>query len=100
MKKELPNNPSASNKCPIGLEQVDLFGPGCQEHWYEAYPILHKEAPVLVLPGEGIDGVGDAFVLNSYEDIVRVVKDPERFTPLMTLKVQEMQAMLDRGDTG
>jgi cytochrome P450 len=84
--------------CPASLADVDLFGPGCQEHWYEAYPILHKEAPVLVLPGEGIDGKGDAYVLTCFEDIERVVKDPARFTPVMSLKVQELQAMVDRGE--
>ena len=29
-------------KCPMSLQDVDLFGPGAQEHWYDAYPILHK----------------------------------------------------------
>ena len=85
--------------CPVTLEDVNLFGPGAQEHWYEAYPILHREAPVLILPGEGLDGCGDAYVLNCYEDIVRVVKDPERFTPLMSLMVAELQALHDRGET-
>lgn len=84
--------------CPINLEDVDLFGPGSQEHWYQAYPILHREAPVLVLPQQGLDGKSDAFVLNCYEDIERVVKDPERFPPVMSLKVVEMQEMIDKGE--
>jgi len=84
--------------CPATLADVDLFGPGAQEHWYEAYPILHREAPVLLLPGQGPDGVSDAYVLNSYADIKRVVKDPARFTPVMSHLVQEMQALLDRGE--
>ena len=98
MKKKAPIHPPTVKGCPVDLTQVDLFGPGCQEHWYDAYPILHEDAPVLVLPGEGVDGVGDAFVLSRYEDIVRVVKNPERFTPLMSLMVQEVQAMVDRGE--
>ncbi len=53
---------------------------------------------MLVLPGQGLDGVSDAFVLNRYADIERVVKDPERFTPVMSLRVQELQALHDRGD--
>jgi cytochrome P450 len=77
---------------------VDLFSPGAQEHWYEAYPILHSEAPVLVLPGEGLNGRGDAYVLTCHEDIERVVKDAERFTPLMSLNVAQLQAMIDRGE--
>jgi cytochrome P450 len=83
--------------CPRQLAEVDLFGPGAQEHWYEAYPILHSEAPVLVLPGQGPDGVSDAFVLNCYEDIERVVKDPLRFTPVMSQLVEGLQAMIDQG---
>ena len=98
MNNKTPNHDQSPLSCPHTLEDVDLFAPGAQEHWYEAYPILHREAPVLRLPGEGIDGKGDGFVLNSYEDIERVVKDPERFTPLMTLKVEEMQSMLDQGE--
>lgn len=92
------SRPTIAKGCPVDLKQVDLFGPGCQEHWYDAYPILHGEAPVLVLPGEGVNGVGDAFVLSRYEDIVRVVKDPQRFTPLMSLMVEEMQVMVDQGE--
>lgn len=98
MSQKTPNHELSPMACPVHLQDVDLFGPGCQEHWYEAYPILHEQAPVLVLPGEGPDGVGDAFVLNCYEDIERVVKDPERYTPVMSLKVQELQDMLDRGE--
>lgn len=37
--------------CPVQLANVDLFGPGALEYWYEAYPILHREVPVLVLHG-------------------------------------------------
>ena len=98
MKNKTPNHDLSPMSCPVNLQDVDLFGPGCQEHWYEAYPILHEQAPVLVLPREGVDGQGDAYVLNCYEDIERVVKDPVRFTPVMSLKVDELQAMLDRGE--
>ena len=73
-----PNHRLSPMSCPVQLDDVDLFGPGSQEHWYEAYPILHREAPVLVLPGEGVDGESDAYVLNCYEDIERVVKDLKR----------------------
>ena len=41
--------------CPHSLADVDLFSPGAAEHWYEAYAILHAEAPVLRLPGEERD---------------------------------------------
>ena len=29
-----------------------LFAPGAQEHWYDAYEILHRECPVRQLPGD------------------------------------------------
>ncbi len=81
MSEKTPNHHLSPMPCPVTLADVDLFGPGAQEHWYEAYPILHREAPVLVLPGQGLDGVSDAYVLNSYADIERVVKDPQRYHP-------------------
>ncbi len=97
MLAKTPNHKLSPMSCPATLADVDLFGPGAQEHWYEAYTILHREAPVLVLPGQGPDGVSDAFVLNSYADIERVVKDPVRFTPVMSQMVEELQALLARG---
>jgi cytochrome P450 len=98
LNNKTPNHSLSALSCPVHVDDVDLFAPGAQEHWYEAYPILHEEAPVLVLPGQGPDGVSDAFVLNAYKDIERVVKDPERFTPVMSLKVQELQELADRGE--
>lgn len=98
MADKTPNHHLSPMRCPVSLADVDLFGPGAQEHWYEAYPILHRDAPVQILPGEGPDGVGDAFVLTCYEDIERVVKDPERFTPVMSQLVDNLQAMRDRGE--
>ncbi len=66
--------------CPVDLAAVDLFGPGAQEHWYEMYEILHREAPVLRIPGGGLSAGTDAYVLTKHADIAAVVKDPERFT--------------------
>jgi len=71
--------------CPRGLADVELFAPGAAEHWYEAYAILHAEAPVLRLPGEGLTPGRDAFVLTKYADISRVVRDWERFPPTLSL---------------
>jgi len=78
--------------CPHSLEDVDLFADGAQEHWYDAYPILLREAPVHRLPGEGLTPQTDAFILSRYEDINRVVKDPERFTPITTLMLEQIAA--------
>jgi cytochrome P450 len=98
MTEKTPNHRRGPAACPLTLADVDLFGPGAQEHWYEAYPILHREAPVQVLHGEGLNGSGDAFVLACYADIERVVKDPVRFTPLMSVLVAELQAGHERGE--
>jgi cytochrome P450 len=68
--------------CPVSLDDVDLFGQGAQEHWYEAYEILHRDAPVLRIPGGGFTPGTDAYVLTKHADIARVVKDPERFKSL------------------
>ena len=65
--------------CPVGLGDIDLFGDGAQEHWYEAYEILHREAPVLRIEGGGPTPGTDAFVLTKHADVARVVKDLERF---------------------
>ena len=77
-------------KCPMKLDEVDLFAPGAQEYWYQAYDILHKEAPVLRLPGEGPTPGTDGFVLSKYEDIAMVVRDPVRFQPGLSTVVDSI----------
>jgi cytochrome P450 len=85
MSRKTPNHELSEMRCPVSLEDVDLFGPGAQEHWYEAYSILHDSAPVQRIPGEGLAAGTDGFVLTKYSDISRVVKDPARFRPTITL---------------
>lgn len=82
---------SATARCPVALGDVDLFAPGAQRYWYEAYDILHAQAPVLRLPGEGLSPGSDAFVLTKHADISRVVKDWERFPPTLSLLVAQIQ---------
>jgi len=94
MTSKTPNHELSAMKCPVNLEDVDLFSPGAQEHWYEAYDILHREAPVYRIPGEGYAPGTDGFVLTKYDDINLVVKDPVRFPPGMSLGIE---AMLDSG---
>ncbi len=74
---------------PRRAADVDLFGPGAPRHWYAAYHILHAEAPVLRLPGEGLTPDRDAFILTRHADISRVVKDWSRFPPTLDLLVAE-----------
>lgn len=77
---------------PRSLAEVDLFAPGAQEHWYEAYALLHAESPVQRLEGEGLTPGSDAFVLTKYEDVRRVVMDWERFPPTLSLLVAQIEA--------
>ena len=79
-------------QCPASLADVDLFGPGAPEHWYEAHEILHREAPVHRLPGEGPTPGKDAYILTKYDDIALVVRDPVRFPPLMSLGLRELNS--------
>ena len=50
MSEKTPNHRLSVQRCPVSLDDVDLFAPGAQEHWYEAYEILHAQAPVRVIP--------------------------------------------------
>ena len=76
-------------KCPVSLEDVDLFEDGAQNFWYESYEILHKESPVHRIPGEGTSVDTDGFVLTKYEDIALVVKDILRFPPPVVKQLDE-----------
>jgi hypothetical protein len=84
------NHELSPMKCPVRLEDVDLFGQGAQEHWYEAYEILHREEPVYRIEGGGISPGTDAFVLTKHEDVTAVVKDPARFRVVSTMRVREL----------
>ncbi len=77
-------------RCPVDLSDVDLFGEGAQEHWYEAYEILHSEAPVLRIEGGGLTPGTDAFVLTKHADINMVVKDGDRFPNLTNKRVGQL----------
>ncbi len=79
------------SEAPRTLAEVDLFAPGAQEHWYAAYAILHAEAPVQRLAGEGLTPDTDAFVLTKYDDVRHVVMDWERFPPTLSLLVAHIQ---------
>ncbi len=65
--------------CPVNLDDVDLFSPGAQEYWFDAYKILHEKAPIHRIPGEGAAPGADAFILSKYDDIAMVVRDPDLF---------------------
>ncbi len=90
MAEKTPNHYMTDMQCPHSLEDVDLFSPGAQEHWYDAYPILHRQAPVLRLKGEGLTPDADGFVLSKHEDINRVVRDADRFPPIMSGAIRQM----------
>lgn len=84
------NHELSPMSCPVALGDVDLFGAGAQEHWYEMYEILHRDAPVLRIEGGGLTPGSDAFVLTKHADIARVVKDPDRFLSLTTKRLGQL----------
>lgn len=88
------NHTSSPMGCPHALKDVDLFSPGAQEHWYEAYDILHAEAPVHRIPGEGYEPGTDAFILSKHEDIAMVVRDEERFPVVGSIALKKL---IERG---
>ncbi|MEP2102734.1 MAG: cytochrome P450 [Parasphingorhabdus sp.] len=87
----MAKNGAPSMQCPRSPDDVDLFGPGAPERWYAAYDVLHQQAPVMCLRGEGLTPDKDAFILSKHEDISRVVKDWERFPPTLSLLVKQIQ---------
>lgn len=84
------NHELSPMRCPVTLDDVDLFGQGAQEHWYEMYEILHRDAPVLRLEGWGIAPGTDAYVLTKHADIALVVRDPDRFPVMTTFRLRQM----------
>lgn len=91
MSANAPTHDKNTMKCPVHIGDVDLFGEGAQEHWYEAYPVLHREAPVHRIPGEGYAPGTDGFILSKYEDIAMVVRDPVRFPPTLFLSLENLK---------
>ena len=77
--------------CPLAVSEVDLFGPGAAEHWYEGYALLHARTPVVRLAGQGLSAERDAYILTKYADIARVVRDWERFPPTLSLLVAQIE---------
>ena len=66
------NHDLSPMKCPVDLDDVDLFGEGGQQHWYEAYEILHRECPVHRIEGGGLQPGTHAYVLTKHADVTRV----------------------------
>jgi cytochrome P450 len=76
---QIAHRQEAVEKCPVSLDDVDLFSPGAQEFWFDSYRILHEEAPVHRIPGEGFLPGTDGFIVTKYDDIAMIVRDPETF---------------------
>ena len=90
MEAKTPNHALSPMRCPTHLKDVDLFSPGASEHWYAAYDILHAQAPVHRIPGEGFEPGTDAFILCKHEDIARVVRDERRYPVIGSLFLQQL----------
>ncbi len=96
--RKTPNHQLSVMGCPHSLQDVDLFSPGAQEHWYESYAILHAEAPVHRIPGEGFEPGTDAFILSKHEDIAAVVRDEDRFPVVGSIALKQAMEMADLAD--
>ena len=90
---------NAEMACPMRVEEVDLFAPGSQEHWYDSYSLLHEESPVLRIPGGGKTPGTDAYVITKYADISRIIRDPETFPPSQLRQASDEATEIFR-DTG
>ena len=66
MSSEMNDTENDNAKCPMSLDEVNLFAPGAQKYWYESYEILHKDSPVHCIPGEGTSPDTDGFILSKY----------------------------------
>lgn len=64
----MPGEPQAPSEV-----RVDLFDPEVQQCPYAAYKLLRDEAPVYRQPGT------DIYVVTRYDDVRRVLMDPETF---------------------
>ncbi|MFT4655914.1 MAG: cytochrome P450 [Ilumatobacter sp.] len=84
------NHELSAMQCPAHVGDVDLFSDGAQEHWYEAYELLHRDAPVHRIEGGGLMPGTDAFILTKHHDITMVVKDPVRFPPVTTMRLGKL----------
>lgn len=85
---------NSAAKCPVRLDDVDLFAPGAQEHWFESYKILHEEAPVCRLPGEGQIPGSDAFIISKYDDIAAILRDPATFPFINAAESQAIESQI------
>ena len=93
MSTKTPNHELSALRCPVNLEDVDLFSPGAQEHWYEAYPILHREAPVLRVPGEGLTPGTDGFILTISTDALLASGVPPEEAPQTNAMLASMATL-------
>ena len=73
MSSEIIDNNNQA-KCPMSLDEIDLFAPGAQKYWYDSYKILHNEAPVHRIPGEGTSPDTDGFIPVSYTHLTLPTK--------------------------
>ena len=80
------NHELSPMRCPVDLDDVHLFGDGGQEHRYEAYQILHREAPVLRIEGGGLTPGTDAFVLTRHRNVTMVVRDNLMQASMLSLR--------------
>ncbi|WP_156679531.1 cytochrome P450 [Sphingomonas profundi] len=61
-------------RCPFASPQdIDFMDPAVQENWYDAYAVLHRDAPVYYMPEIGM------YVVTRYDDLDAILHDPELY---------------------
>lgn len=62
------------SRCPFSRpEDINFMDPLVQENWYDAYEVLHRDAPVYFMPEIGM------YVVTRYNDLDEILHDPYTF---------------------
>ena len=54
-------------------QDIDFMDPNVQENWFDAYAVLHRDAPVYFMPEIQM------YVVSRYADLDHILHDPELF---------------------
>ncbi|MEN3977139.1 cytochrome P450 [Emcibacter sp. SYSU 3D8] len=72
------------SQCPFSKPQdINFMDPVVQENWFEAYKVLHRDAPVYHMADL------DMYIVTKYDDLDKVLKDPVGFPNDYSAEAQE-----------
>ena len=76
-------------KCPMALDDIDLFEPGAQSFGMTHMKYYIKNLLFIRYPAKGTTKDTDGFIISKYEDIAYIVKDIVRFPPPVVKQLDE-----------